>query len=156
MNEIKNPLAGLIQKNQFVGWSCRLDYEQAVVLTSDDLKAKAKGVPLRLVGVLFLLAVGGAVAESAQIVGVLLVFVLMVGTAATAGRLTGRLAAGVALSAALALAEAWGGLVLAYYTDWPTSFWITLLSVAVYGLSFVPGRQRESAAMAPAHHHGSG
>src|SRR5665213_3569622 len=46
MNEIKNPLAGLIQENQFIGWTCRMDYEQAVVLTSDDLKAKAKGVPL--------------------------------------------------------------------------------------------------------------
>src|SRR5665213_2542659 len=46
MNEIKNPLTALIQKNQFIGWTCRMDYEQAVVLTSDDLKAKAKGVPL--------------------------------------------------------------------------------------------------------------
>ena len=33
---------------------------------------------------------------------------------------------------ALALAEAWGGLTLAYYTDWPTSFWITALSGLVY------------------------
>jgi zinc/manganese transport system permease protein len=118
--------------------------------------AEAKGVPLRLVGVLFLVAVGIAVAESSQIVGVLLVFTLMIGPAATAGRLTGRLAAGVALSAALALAEAWGGLILAYYTDWPTSACITLLSVAVYGLSFMPGRQADSAAAAHAHHHGNG
>ena len=42
-----------------------------------------------------------------------------------------------ALSAALALAEAWGGLTLAYYTDWPTSFWITALSGAVYLASLV-------------------
>ncbi len=40
--------------------------------------------------------------------------------------------AAVALSAALALAEAWGGLTLAYYTDWPTSFWITALSGMVF------------------------
>ncbi len=32
----------------------------------------------------------------------------------------------------LALAEAWGGLTLAYYTDWPTSFWITALSGMVF------------------------
>jgi zinc/manganese transport system permease protein len=36
------------------------------------------------------------------------------------------------LAAALALAEAWGGLTLAYSTDWPTSFWITALSGVVY------------------------
>ena len=39
------------------------------------------------------------------------------------------------LAAGLALAEAWGGLTLAYYTDWPTSFWITALSGLVYLLS---------------------
>jgi zinc/manganese transport system permease protein len=32
----------------------------------------------------------------------------------------------------LALAEAWGGLTLAYYTDWPTSFWIAALSGMVF------------------------
>jgi len=44
---------------------------------------------------------------------------------------------GVALAACLALAEAWGGLTLAYYTDWPTSFWITALSGLVYLMSLV-------------------
>jgi len=39
------------------------------------------------------------------------------------------------LSAALALAEAWGGLTLAFYTDWPTTVWITALSGLVYLLS---------------------
>jgi len=73
-----------------------------------------------------------AVAECAQIVGVLLVFTLMVGPAAAAMNLTRRLAPGIALSAKLALAEAWAGLTLPYYTDWPTSFWITALSGVVF------------------------
>jgi hypothetical protein len=38
----------------------------------------------------------------------------------------------VALSAGLALSEACGGLTLAYYTDWPTSFWISALSGMVF------------------------
>ena len=46
MSDSKNPLAQLLQKNQFIGWTCRVDYEHATVLTSDELKAKAKGVPL--------------------------------------------------------------------------------------------------------------
>ena len=94
--------------------------------------AEAKGVSLRSVGVLFLAVVAVAIAECAQIVGVLLVFALMVAPAATAQRLTRNLAAGVVLSVAVALFDAWGGLVLAFYTDWPTSFWITALASTLY------------------------
>ena len=94
--------------------------------------AEARGVDLRLHAMLFLGLVGLATAECAQIVGVLLVFTLMVGPAAAAQRLTGRLGAGLALSVALALAESWGGIALAYVTDWPTSFWITALSGLAY------------------------
>ena len=57
--------------------------------------ADAKGVSLRLVAVLFLAIVAIAVAEAAQIVGVLLVFALMVGPAATSLRLTSRVGWGV-------------------------------------------------------------
>jgi zinc/manganese transport system permease protein len=102
--------------------------------------AEAKGVSLRLVSVLFLAVVALAVAECAQIVGVLLVFALMVGPAAAAQRLTTRFWHGVALSVALALGEAWLGLVLAFYSDWPTSFWITTLSGAVYLAAVLTGR----------------
>jgi len=45
MKESKNPLTRFLQENQFIGWTCRLDYEQAIVLTSDDLKARAKAFP---------------------------------------------------------------------------------------------------------------
>jgi zinc/manganese transport system permease protein len=40
---------------------------------------------------------------------------------------------------ALALSEAWLGLMLAYETDWPTSFWITTLSGSVYLLAVMVG-----------------
>jgi zinc/manganese transport system permease protein len=94
--------------------------------------AEAKGVSLRLIAVLFLAIVAIAVAESSQIVGVLLVFTLMDGPAAAAQRLTVGLWSGVAVSVLLALIDAWGGLTLAFYTDWPVSFWITALSGVVY------------------------
>jgi zinc/manganese transport system permease protein len=97
--------------------------------------AEAKGVSLRLVSVLFLAVVALAVAECAQIVGVLLVFALMVGPAAAAQQCTLRFWHGIALAVVLALAEAWLGLVLAFITDWPTSFWITTLSGGVYLLA---------------------
>jgi zinc/manganese transport system permease protein len=97
--------------------------------------AEAKGVPLRRIGVLFLAIVAAVTAGCAQIVGVLLVFTLMIGPAAAAQRLATRLIPGLLLATALALAEAWLGLALAYLTDWPTGFWISALSGAVYLLA---------------------
>jgi zinc/manganese transport system permease protein len=112
--------------------------------------AEAKGVSLRLVSVLFLAIVAIAVAEAAQVVGVLLVFALMVGPAAASLRLASRLRWGVALSVVLALAETWGGIALSYLTDWPTTFWIVLLSCLVYFLSLLKSPAR--AAPQPALH----
>ncbi len=105
--------------------------------------AEARGVSLRLISVAFLALAALAVAECAEIVGVLLVFTLMVGPAAAAQRLTSRVGQGVALSVLLAWAEAWGGVALAYVTDWPTSFWITALSGSVYLLSGLPALLRD-------------
>jgi len=100
--------------------------------------AEAKGVPVRFLSVAFLAIVALAVSESAQIVGVLLVFALMVGPPATAQRLVNGLWSGIALSATIALAEAWLGIVIAYYTDWPVSFCISLLSAFGYFLTRLP------------------
>ncbi|HUZ33982.1 MAG TPA: metal ABC transporter permease [Xanthobacteraceae bacterium] len=97
--------------------------------------AEAKGVPLRFVSTAFLAIVALAVSESAQIVGILLVFALMVGPPATAQRLVTGLWSGMALSAVLALAEAWFGIVIAYQTDWPVSFCIAALSALGYFLT---------------------
>jgi zinc/manganese transport system permease protein len=94
--------------------------------------AEAKGVPVRFISTAFLAIVALAVSESAQIVGVLLVFALMVGPPATAQRLATGLWTGMALAALLALAEAWLGMTIAYYTDWPVSFCIALLSALAY------------------------
>jgi zinc/manganese transport system permease protein len=94
--------------------------------------AEARGVRMRLLSVLFLAIVGLAVAESVQIVGVLLVFALMVGPGAAAQRVTGGILGGIGLAIVLAFGETWLGLALAYWTDWPVSFWISALSASVY------------------------
>jgi len=116
--------------------------------------AAAKGVPGRTYSIIFLAIVALATAECAQIVGVLLVFALMVGPAASAQRLTTGILSGLLVSAGLALAEAWLGITLAFYTDWPSSFWISALSASVYFLATVPwaiaSRRRLSEAHPPA------
>jgi zinc/manganese transport system permease protein len=100
--------------------------------------AEAKGVSPRLYSVVFLAVVALAVAECVQIVGVLLVFALMVGPPAAAQRLSTGVGAGLCLSAGLALLEAWAGIALAFYTDWPCSFWITALSAGIYLVTSLP------------------
>jgi len=99
--------------------------------------AEARGVSIRFVSTVFLMIVAVAVSECAQIVGVLLVFTLMVGPAASALAFTRRLPVAITLAVVLALAEAWGGLTLAFYSDWPTSFWITALSGVIYFASLL-------------------
>ena len=105
--------------------------------------AEAKGVPLRWVGFFFLGIVALTVSSAAQIVGVLMIFTLMGGPAAAAFNMTSGLASGVLLSALLGLGEAWGGIALAYESDWPVSFWISALSGLVYLLSFGYGSWRD-------------
>lgn len=107
--------------------------------------AEAKGVPMRLVSTVFLGIVGLAVSECAQIVGVLLVFTLMVGPSAAAQRLTGGLWSGVVLSVILGLVEVWLGLVVAFYTDWPVSFCIAVLSALVYVAAVLRPRSTSNA-----------
>ena len=102
--------------------------------------AEARGVDPRRLSVLFLAVVALATALCTQVVGVLLVFALMVGPAATAQLLARRVGAGLLLAAGLALAEAWLGVALAYWTDWPASFWITALSGGAYLLAAAPSR----------------
>ncbi|MGH6843832.1 MAG: metal ABC transporter permease, partial [Methylocella sp.] len=110
--------------------------------TLDSELAEAKGVSPRLMSMLFLLIVAVAVAEAVQVVGILLVFALMVGPPAAALRCTARLGGAFALAILIAVAVTWLGITLAYVTDWPTSFWITVLSTLVYALSLATRRRR--------------
>jgi hypothetical protein len=59
----QNSLTALLQENQFIGWTCRMDFDQATVLTSDVWKAQAKGVPHNC----FLLAVNAAAKTPSEI-----------------------------------------------------------------------------------------
>jgi len=100
--------------------------------TVDRDVAAAAGVPVRWLGIGFLLLLGAAVAEASQITGALLVFALLVLPPATAQVITGRPVLGVGLSVAIAVTVTWAGLVIAYYTPYPTGAFITTLSFGAY------------------------
>lgn len=108
----------------------------------DPLVAAARGVPIRGLSVAFLLLLGAAVAEVSQITGTLLVFALLVMPAATAQALTARPAASLGLAVLIAIAITWLGLGAAYYSPYPSGFFVTTFGFAAYVLALAAGRVR--------------
>lgn len=122
----------------------------------DPAVARARGVPVRLLGPLFLAIVGATAAEASQAIGALLLFGLIAAPPAAAQRLTDRPWAGFVLSGALAVASMWIGIALAYAAPkLPASFTIMATSTVLYAgaaLLTVGRRRRERrgvVAMAP-------
>jgi zinc/manganese transport system permease protein len=108
----------------------------------DDLVARAGGVPVRVLEVSFLLVLGLAVAATAQITGVLLVFALLVAPPAAAQQLTARIGLGITLSVAIALLVTWVGLALSYFTDYSVGFYVTNLAFGIYLAAWISRRVR--------------
>ncbi len=108
--------------------------------TIDSDVARASGVPVDALDVIFLLILAFAVAATSQITGALLVFALLVAPPAAAQELTTRPLASLALSIAFALLIAWLGLGIAYFSIYPVGFYITTFAFAVYLLARIARR----------------
>ena len=96
--------------------------------------ATANGVPVRMLGFVYLVLLALEVALAVQIVGVLLIFSLLVTPAAIAQYLTIRPFVAVVLAVALALIFTWAGLAVGYFTPYPTGFFITTFAFGSYVL----------------------
>lgn len=95
--------------------------------------ALARGVPVRLLSVGFLVLLAVAVAQAVQVVGILLIFALLVTPAATAQRLTARPWLAVALSIVLALLFTWVGIAVAYFAPYSVvGFYVTTIAFGTY------------------------
>jgi zinc/manganese transport system permease protein len=94
--------------------------------------ASARGVPVKALGILFLVLLGLAVAETSQVTGVLLVFALLVMPAASAQAVTARPGLSLALTVAIGLMVVWLGLGIAYFSVYPAGFFVTSISFAIY------------------------
>jgi zinc/manganese transport system permease protein len=101
--------------------------------TLDTAVATARGVPVRLLGIVFLIAVGACSAEATQAVGALLLLGLLAAPAGTAIRLTSRPYVGLALSAGIAIADVVIGLATSYAVpQLPPSFAILAVATVAY------------------------
>jgi zinc/manganese transport system permease protein len=124
---------------------------------SPDLAA-ARGIPVRLAGLLGLVAIALAVSLSALTIGTILSTALLVGPAATAMRLTRRPVRATIASAAIGVAVTWLGILLAYdsftwppaHDGWPVSFFVVALTLAGYLLAQLAGRRAAARRPAPA------
>lgn len=95
--------------------------------------AAAQGVPVRLLGLGFLVVLAFAVSQAVQVVGVLLIFALLVAPAATAQRLTSRPGVAIVISIGLSLLFTWLGLAIAYFAPYAVvGFYITSLAFGTY------------------------
>jgi zinc/manganese transport system permease protein len=116
--------------------------------------AAARGIPVRIVGASYLLALAVSVALCAITVGSLLSTALLIGPAAAALRITKRPAMAAMIASLVGLFGTFVGIVLAYDSfdwpphehGWPISFFITCVVFLLYLCSGVPAwRERRSA-----------
>ncbi|HYY18282.1 MAG TPA: metal ABC transporter permease, partial [Streptosporangiaceae bacterium] len=115
---------------------------------SPDIAA-ARGVPVRLIGLAYMLTLAVAVGLSSLTIGAILSTALLIGPPATALRLTRRTGRAVALACLIGVAATWLGVLLAYdsfywgagHQGLPVSFFIVAVIFAAYLLTGLPRRR---------------
>jgi zinc/manganese transport system permease protein len=122
--------------------------------------AVARGVPVRIVGLLFMLALAVSVGLSALAIGAILSTALLIGPAAAALRMTKTLPGAIAIACLTGVAATWLGVLLAYdsYYWWsphqglPVSFFIVAIIFATYLAAGLPAARaaRRQATATPA------
>jgi zinc/manganese transport system permease protein len=107
-------------------------YRPLTFATVDPEVAEARGVPVRALGVIFLLIMAAAVAEAVQVVGVLLILTMLITPGASAERLTASPGLAIVLSVGIALISVIGGILLSLAVNLPVSVFVTTLSFVTY------------------------
>jgi len=106
----------------------------------DPAVAAARRVPVRALGLLFLVLIGLTAGEATQAVGALLLLGLVAAPAGAAHRLTANPYLALAVSGALAVLAMWAGLTLSYLIpNLPPSSAVIAVATAIYVVSFAVG-----------------
>ena len=107
-------------------------YRPLLFASLDEEVAEAKGLPMHMLGIVFMLLVALATSIAVQVVGVLLIFSLMVTPAAIAQRLAKQPWRALIASVIVSLTATWLGLFVAFYEPYPVSFFITSIVFILY------------------------
>jgi len=119
-------------------------YRPLLFASIDPTSARARGVPVRSLSVVFLLVLALAAAACTFVVGVLLAFALLIAPAAAAMNLTDRPLRALLLSLAFGLLITWAGLLVSFIGPWrhpPIGFSISALAGLVYAVATIVGRR---------------
>jgi zinc/manganese transport system permease protein len=116
--------------------------------------AEARGVPVRALGIVFMVLLALVVTMAVQVVGTLLLFGLVVTPSATALALTARPALVALIGTALALGAVVVGLVLSAMFNLPPSFFIVTISFVVWLVTWFATRGRTRSHPSPHELHG--
>ncbi len=100
--------------------------------SADPEVARARGVPMRFLSILFMVLLGLTTAMAIQLVGALLVLSLLITPTAAAARVTARPSALSALSVVFAVTAAVGGIMLSLGPGLPVSPYVTTISFLIY------------------------
>ena len=119
----------------------------------DAQVAEARGVPVRTLGIVFMLLLALVITMAVQVVGTLLLFALVVTPCATALRYTARPAGVAALGTGVACGSVWIGLVLSAMFNLPPSFAVVTLAFLAWAVSLVVTRDRLGGRGGGAGHH---
>jgi zinc/manganese transport system permease protein len=110
----------------------------------DPQVAEAKGVPVRLLGVVFMVLLALVITMAVQVVGTLLLFALVVTPSATALLRTARPPVVAAMGTGIGLVSVWLGLVLSAMFNLPPSFFIVSISFLCWLLALIVDRRRSA------------
>ncbi len=114
-------------------------YRPLLFASIDADVATARGVPVRLLGMVFLLVLALTVTAAAQVVGTLLVLSLAITPAAAAQRWSPNPLVVTGLSIVFALLAADGGILLSLDSSIKPSVFVTFISFGIYLASRVAG-----------------
>jgi zinc/manganese transport system permease protein len=116
--------------------------------------AEAKGVPVRVLSVIFMVLLGLSVTMAVQAVGTLLLFALIVTPAATAILLTARPGWAMGVATVLAVAAVWAGLAVSAMFNVPPSFVITTIVSVIWLVVWLIAQRRGGDRTVPLPVHG--
>jgi zinc/manganese transport system permease protein len=124
---------------------------------SPDIAA-ARGIPVRLIGLIYMVALAVSVGLSSLAIGAILSTALLIGPAAAALRLTKQVRWALAIACLIGVVATWLGVLLAYdsynwgssHQNLPVSFFIVAVVFVTYLASGIPAARTGARAAQPA------
>ncbi|MBI3212867.1 MAG: metal ABC transporter permease [Mycobacterium sp.] len=131
-------------------------YRPLLFASVNPAVAEARGVPVRVLSVIFMALLGLAVTMAVQAVGTLLLFALVVTPAATAIMLTPRPGSAMATSTALSVFAVWAGLAVSAMFNLPPSFVIVTIVSLIWLVVWLVAQRTGADRRTPVAAHGAG